>query len=419
MSHRRKNAEDLRGAARLAVAATRGVVGIVEEMHRVIGSGPSWLGRPLALPTELMTAASYGAVRGVATGVGLALDAGLAALAPLLGSSAQGPQREAALAVLNGVLGDFLEETDNALAIAMRLRRGGLALPLEGEGAAEGGSARAALRQRLPAAVQEGRAGGKLLVLVHGLCMNDLLWRRRGHDHGEALARALGFVPVYLHYNSGLHVSQNAERFAALLEQLVAAWPVPVEELVLLGHSMGGLVARGACSAAERRGHAWRAKLTALVCLGTPHHGAPLERGGKWVQVLLGAFSPSRPLVRLGQLRSAGITDLHFGNVIEQHWRGRDRFALGEDARAPVPLPEGVRCYAVAARLARRPGARLIGDGLVPVESALGRHPGGGPSVAFPPEHQLLLERAGHLDLLDHPEVTAALIRWLAGAAAR
>lgn len=413
MSHRRKHAEDLRGAARLAVAATRGVVGIVEEMHRVIGSGPRWLGRPLALPTELMTAASYGAVRGVTTGVGLALDAGLAALAPLLGSSEQGPQREAALAVLNGVLGDFLEETDNPLAISMSLRRGGLALPLEGQGAS------AALRQRLPAAVQEGRTGGKLLVLVHGLCMNDLLWRRRGHDHGEALARASGFTPVYLHYNSGLHVSQNAERFAARLEQLVAAWPVPVEELVLLGHSMGGLVARGACHVGERGGMAWRAQLTALVCLGTPHHGAPLERGGKWAQVLLGAFSPSRPLVRLGQLRSAGITDLHFGNVIDEHWRGRDRFALGADERAPVPLPEGVRCYAVAARLARRPGARLIGDGLVPVESALGRHPGGGPSLAFPPEHQLLLERAGHLDLLDHPEVTAALIRWLGGAAAR
>lgn len=404
MSHRRKNAEDLRGAARLAVAATRGVVGIVEEMHRVIGSGPSWLGKPLALPAELVTAVSYGAVRGVAGGVGLALDAGLAALAPLLGSSDQGPQREAAQAVLNGVLGDFLEETDNPLAISMSLRRGGLALPLDGE----------TLRQRLPQAVQEGGAGGKLAVLVHGLCMNDLLWRRRGHDHGELLARRLGYTPVYLHYNSGRHVSQNAEGFSALLERLVAAWPVPIEELAIVGHSMGGLVARGACRSAEREGHAWRGKLRALVCLGTPHHGAPLERGGKWVQVLLGAFSPSRPLVRLGQLRSAGITDLHFGNVIEEHWRGRDRFALEEDQRAPVPLPEGVRCFAAAARLARRPGAKLIGDGLVPVSSALGEHAHGGErTLAFPAEHQLLVERAGHLDLLDHPEVSAALCRWL------
>lgn len=405
MSHRRKHAEDLRGAARLAVAATRGVVGIVEEMHRVIGSGPGWLGRPLALPTELVTSMSYGAVSRVAAGVGVALDQSLAALAPLLGSSQQGQPRETAQAVLGGVLGDFLEQTGNPLAIEMSLRRGGRALPLEAE----------ALRAQLPEAVREGRggAGGKLLVLVHGLCMNDLLWRRRNHDHGEVLARELGATPVYLHYNSGLHISQNGERFAALLEQLVAAWPQPVEEIVLLGHSMGGLVARSACRAAEIAGHAWRRQLRTLVCLGSPHHGAPLERGGSWVDVLLGVFAPSRPLARLGQLRSAGITDLRYGNVLEEHWRGRDRFDFGTDERTPLPLPSDVRCYAIAARLARRPGARAIGDGLVPVDSALGRHEQAALTLAFPVEHQRLIERAGHLDLLDHPEVTAALRQWL------
>lgn len=415
MSHRRRNAEDLRGAARLAVAATRGVVGIVEEMHRVIGGGPRWLGRPLALPNELIAAASYGAVRGVTAGVGLALDQALARLAPLLGSSESGPRREAALAVLGGVLGDTLEETGNPLAIEMRLRQGGRALTLEA----------AALREQFP------RAGGKLLVLVHGSCMNDLQWRRRGHDHGAALAVELGYTPLYLHYNSGLHISQNGERLAALLEELVAAWPHPAPELALLGHSMGGLVARSACHHGERADHAWRRQLRSLSCLGSPHHGAPLERGGHWADVLLGGFAPSRPLGRLGQIRSAGVTDLRHGNVLHEHWLGRDRFALEPGAladlaglaglgggrrepRMPLPLPEGVRCFAVAAQLARRPRARAIGDGLVPVASALGRHADPALTLAFPEEHQRLIERAGHLDLLDHPEVFAALRGWLA-----
>ncbi len=398
MSHRRRNAEDLRGAARLAVAATRGVVDIVEEMHLVIGGGPSFLGRPLAGPTRLATAATYAAIRGVTAGVGAALDQSLAALAPLLGSSEAGPQRDVARAVLNGVLGDTLEATGNPLAIEMSLRRGGRALPLEAE----------ALRAELP------EAGGKLVVLVHGSCMNDRQWLRRGHDHGAALARELGLEPLYLHYNSGLHISQNGTRLAALLEQLVAAWPHPIEELTLIGHSMGGLVSRSACLQAERAGHQWRGLLRSLVCLGSPHHGAPLERGGNWVDILLGVFAPSRPLARLGRLRSAGVTDLRFGNLLDEHWQGRDRFARGGDERVPAPLPEGVRCFAVAAELARRPRARAIGDGLVPVDSALGVHATQlALNLDFPKEHQRLITRAGHLDLLDHPEVYAALRGWL------
>lgn len=398
MSHRRSNAEDLRAAARLAVAATRGVVDIVEEMHLVIGGGPRFLGRPLAGPTRLATAFSYAAIRSVAAGVGVALDQSLAALGPLLGSSEAGPQHDVARAVLNGVLGDTLEATGNPLAIEMSLRRGGRALLLESE----------ALRAALP------EAGGKLVVLVHGSCMNDRQWTRRGHDHGASLARDLGLEPIYVHYNSGLHISQNGARLAALLEQLVAGWPRPVEELILIGHSMGGLVARSACLQGERAGHQWRGRLRSLACLGSPHHGAPLERGGNWVDILLGVFAPSRPLARLGRLRSAGVTDLRFGNVLDEHWQGRDRFAGGGDERVPAPLPEGVRSFAVAAELARRPRARAIGDGLVPVDSALGVHASRPElTLAFPKEHQRLVSRAGHLDLLDHPEVYAALRGWL------
>src|SRR5213075_2020262 len=108
----------------------------------------------------------------------------------------------------------------------MSIRRDGRTLSLDRDALAEG----------FPDAT------GKVLVLVHGLCMSDRQWLRRGHDHGAALARDLGYTPVYLHYNSGRHVSENGRELAQLLDQLVSAWPVQIDELVLIGHSMGGLV---------------------------------------------------------------------------------------------------------------------------------------------------------------------------------
>lgn len=398
MTKRRGDAEDLRGAARLAVAATQGVVGVVKDMHRSIGGGPRVLGQPLRRPVEAVTSLGYGAVHAVTSLVGVVLDRSLAALAPWLGSSVPGPQREAAQAALCGVVGDLLHDTGNSLAISAALRQGGRTLTLEPE----------ALRAQL------AQVSGKVLVLVHGSSMNDLQWSRRGHDHGALLARELGLCPVYLHYNSGRHVSDNGQLLADLLERLVAAWPVPVEELVLLTHSMGGLVARSACQVAEAVGQAWRSRLRKVVFLGTPHHGAPLERGGNWVDVLLGAFEHSAPLARLGKIRSAGVTDLRHGNVLEEHWRGRDRFAPTRDTRTPLPLPAGVRCYAIAARLAAARGVPAVGDGLVPVDSALGRHARAELTLAFPPEQQWICEDAGHLDLLDHPGVQEKLLAWLA-----
>ncbi len=397
MTKRREDAEDLRGAARLAVAATQGVVGVVKDMHQAIGGGPRVLGRPLQQPVTAVTELGYGAVHAVTSLVGAVLDRSLAALAPWLGSSVPGPQREAAQAALCGVVGDLLHDSGNPLAISAALRQGGRTLTLAPE----------ALRAQL------AQVTGKVLVLVHGSSMNDLQWNRRGHDHGELLARERGASPVYLHYNSGRHVSDNGQLLAGLLESLVAAWPVPLEELVILAHSMGGLVARSACHFAEAAGHTWRSKLSALVCLGTPHHGAPLERGGNWVDVLLSAFEHSAPLARLGKLRSAGVTDLRYGNVLEEHWRGQDRFARSRDRRTPVPLPAGVRCYAIAARLAAARGVPALGDGLVPVGSALGRHECAELTLAFAPGQQWICEGAGHLDLLDHPAVQDKLLAWL------
>jgi len=398
MAKKTRNAlHDLRGASRLAVDATRRVTDLVEAMHRTIGGGPGILGRPLEAPTRLLTRPIYGSIRGVTRLVGAGIDGALARLAPLVGESATGPEREAVLAALNGVLGDYLHESGNPLAIEMRLRRGGRPLELEPH----------SLRAAFPG------AGGRLLVLVHGSCLDDRQWSRRGHDHGAALARDLGFSPVYLHYNSGLHVSTNGRAFAALLEELVAAWPAPLGELAIVGHSMGGLVSRSACHAGEVAGHAWRRKLSRLVCLGSPHHGAPLERGGHWIDLLLGSNRYSAPLARLGKIRSAGVTDLRFGNVLDEHWQGRDRFGHGGDVRRPLELPAGVRCYAIAATTAHEARRNLPGDGLVPVDSALGRHRTPALTLGFPDAHRRIVYGMGHLDLLGAAEVSSILRSWL------
>lgn len=403
----RSAVEDLRGASRLAIDATRGVTALVEALHRTIASGPAVLGMPLEGPARLLTAPVYGTIRGVTKLVGAGIDLALGQLAPVLGGGAPGAEREALLAALNGVLGDYLQETRNPLAIEMRLRRGGEPVALDLDSPA---ARRRALREAFPA------APGRVLVLVHGSAMSDLQWNRGGHDHGAALARDLGLAPLYLHYNSGLHVSTNGRELARLLERLHASWPRPLRELVLLGHSMGGLVARSACHAAEAEALGWRRKLRALVCLGTPHHGAPLERAGNWLEAALDLSRYSQPFTRLGRVRSAGVTDLRYGYVLDEHWQGRDRFALSGDRRVPLPLPAGVACYAIAGTTARGPQpGRLPGDGLVPVDSALGIHRRPEQSLDFPEGHRSVAWNTGHVDLLARKEVCSTMRRWLSG----
>lgn len=320
----RSNADDLRELVSLVVHATIGVTDVVEAMHRRIASGPAVLGRPLALPARLTTALAYGNVRLGTLLAGKVVDRALAPLAPLLGESTQDPEREAIVAALNGIVGDWLAQTRSPLAIDMQLRRAG--------------------------------PGSKIVVLVHGSAMSDRQWLRREHDHGAALARDEGWAPVYVRYNSGLPVADNGRRLARLLDDLADA-----QDVALVGHSMGGLVARSACHAAEAEGRAWRAKLRSLVTLGSPHLGAPLERAGNMLEILLPVSSYSEPLARLARIRSSGITDLRYG--------------------LHLSLPAGVGCHAIAAEH----------DRLVPVASAHG---------SFPTANCSIVPGVSHLDLL-------------------
>ncbi len=253
-------------------------------------------------------------------------------------------------------------------------------------------------------------------MLVHGLCLNGRQWNRDGHDHGAALSRDLGYTPVYLHYNTGLHVSVNGRAFADLLESFVAEWPVPVEELVIIGHSMGGLVSRSACHYGTAAGHRWPGHLRKLVFLGTPHHGAPMERGGQWLHLALGKSRYTAAFTHLARICSAGITDLRYGNLLDVDWQDMDRFEHPGDTRQAVPLPEGVQCFAIAASTASEPGGlrdRFVGDGLVPLKSALGQHDEPQRALNIPEHRQWTGRAMNHFDLLSRQDVYRQMKLWL------
>jgi pimeloyl-ACP methyl ester carboxylesterase len=389
---------DARAVVQLATQATQGVARIAEGVHQSVWNT---LGAPsgkTADRTRGITGLVYKSIQGVTQLLGAGAEKALARLEPLLASAdaapAESPQREAVLAALNGVMGDRLLASHNPLATPMTLRFQGTALDAD----------------TLPA---KADVTGKVLVLIHGLCMNDLQWTTQ---HSDALAAELGYTPVYVRYNTGLHTSENGAEFSKQLATLLQYWPVEVTDLTVLAHSMGGLVTRSALQQAQQDQAAWPKSLKNIVFLGTPHHGAPLERAGNWVDVILGATPFSAPFKKLGQLRSAGITDLRYGLVLDADWQGHDRFRRQPDHRTPVPLPETVACFTVAATTAakRSPVAdRLIGDGLVPLPSALGQHTDPQRTLHFPKNHQFIAYKMNHMALLNSPEVTRQLLVWL------
>lgn len=393
VSHPTRSAT-LVGTSRLILDGFDGVTDIVENMHRNISGLAPIVGESRKGPTRGISGMVYRNIRRVSSFVGLSLDVSLKHLSPLLSDQQTSQSREVAVSVLNGVLGDYLVATDNPLAIPTQLRSDGVPVSLERE----------ALKAFFP------QPSNRVVVLVHGLCRNDLQWQRNGINYGKALARDLGYTPLYLRYNSGLPVSDSGREFADLLEQLVSQWPVPLDELVLVGHSMGGLVSRSACRWAAKKGQHWPAHVKKMVFLGTPHHGSALERVGNNFENFLGISPYSAPFGRIGKIRSAGIKDLREGNI-----GGEEQPADGGNVE-PVPLPAGIRCYAMAActgsALAKLP-AFEHGDGLVRITSALGQHEDDAHSLGIPPSRQAVFHGMNHFDLLGNQEAYDCLLQWL------
>jgi pimeloyl-ACP methyl ester carboxylesterase len=310
---------------------------------------------------------------------------GLTPLAAMLPEGESTAARDAWVSAINGVYGDHLERTGNPLAIEMSCRHDD-----------------ARVDPQRPAETLAD-ATGRLLVIVHGLCLNERHWTRDGDNRIEAVAVDHGYTPLYLRYNSGRSIATNGRQFADLLETLLCHWPQTVQEVAIVGHSMGGLVARSAVHHGSAARHEWRRSLRRLVFIGTPHHGAPLERGGHRLDYVMELSPYVAPFTRLGKSRSAGITGLRYGSITA-------------DEQEFVPLPQHVECYALAATLGKRCGRvaeRLVGDGLVPLDSALGRHKDAARTLALPEDRQWVGYEMGHLELLGRPEVYAQLRKWL------
>ena len=378
----------LRGALQLAGASVELATGIAHDMHRAIADMP--LGLAARTPAGELARAThdgvrdgvYACVRGLSRLVFGALDQALEHLGPAIPPPP--PLPGPLLGVLHGVAGDHLARERSPMCSPMQLRHHGRPLPIT----------RAALGAALPA------ARARVVVMVHGLAADESCWQRgsarawgrEGLDYGQLLAARCGVTPLYLRYNSGLPIADNGRALAALLNDVIAAYPVEVRELVLLGHSMGGLVVRSACQRGLAAGAPWTGRVREVICLGAPHRGAVLEKLGAAAVVGLAAIPVTAPIARAIDLRSAGIKDLR-------------RCIARDDERPGAALPNA-RYHYLAGTLGgpNNPLAWAFGDGLVRVASAT-------PSGC---SHARTATIAGldHLRMLNHPEVLA----WLEAA---
>jgi pimeloyl-ACP methyl ester carboxylesterase len=306
------------------------------------------------------------------------------------------------LGVLDGLIGDQLERDQSDLQEPMAVRVDGRVVDCD----------RPAVALSFPGAT------GRLAVFVHGLMGTEFPWRwfagESGETYGTRLSRDAGFTPVYIRYNSGRHVSENGRSLAELLERLVAAWPIEVEQVALIGHSMGGLVARSACWYASEDGGAWVRHVRHTVSLGTPHMGAPLARAVHHASAGLDRWPETRPIAHFLRRRSGGIRDLRQGSLVDEDWNDCDPDSLEAVACKEIPLLEGVtHCFVSATimRNERHPLSRLVGDCLVLQPSASGYSRTR--RIPFEAEYGVHVGPADHLALLNHPAVYERLREWL------
>jgi pimeloyl-ACP methyl ester carboxylesterase len=398
---------ELRALSRLAFDELSKFPGGIWQMHQGIARRAFWgvgvAGRPVKVIHDAVSRIVYGAL---GTGVSLLGQAADRVMEQrrigedlLLSSTRRG---SAIVAAITGLIGDRLEQDGSELHEAAAVRVDGHPVPLNP----------ASVATAFPAAT------GRPVVFLHGLMGTEFLWSigagESGENYGTRLARDLGCTPVYVRYNSGRHISENGRSVADLLEALFGSWPVDVEQVVLVGHSMGGLVARSACYLGAEDGQAWTEKVRHVVSLGTPHMGAPLEQAVHWTSAGLSALPETRMFGSFLRRRSAGIRDLRQGSLVDEDWRDRDPDALRAAAYKEIPLLKGAtHCFVSASvtRSDRHPIARIVGDYLVLVPSASGRSRTR--RIPFKAEHGAHVGSTHHIALLNHPVVYERLRHWL------
>jgi pimeloyl-ACP methyl ester carboxylesterase len=398
--------EEIAALGDLAGDAAAGATRQIQELHTGIAARVWRRVGPAALPVKLahdrIARGAYSAASELTrTVVRTGAHAASRAQSPDAPSIERTPAGRVVVSALNGAFGDALLRQRNPLALQMAVRRHGHDLDI----------GRSELRRAYP------NAKPRLVVFVHGLCETDEAWKLGAGRHvpyGHRMEIELGYTPVYLRYNTGRHISENGRELATLLEKLVAAWPTDVHEVVLIGHSMGGLVGRSACHYGADSDCV--AKVRHVFTLGTPHRGAPMEQAANAASAALARLPETRPLARALNLRSSGIKDLRYGYLTDECWMDQDCDAYLRDSSREIPFLPTARHYFICATLTREadaPVGRIIGDLLVLPPSAWA-HDGRGKRMRFPIEHYYHLGKASHFDLLNHPAIFDQMRRCLA-----
>jgi pimeloyl-ACP methyl ester carboxylesterase len=349
---------------------------------------------------------AHGVYAGLRAAFGSAVRAGARAIsltrppeAPALERATAG---RVALGALNGAFGDRLERKHSPLAVAMTVRRGGEAVALDA----------AAVRAAFPDAT------GRLVVFLHGLCETEeawTFWSPGEVPYGPRLRVELGYTPVYIRYNSGRHISDNGQELARLLDQLTSVWPVAPQEIALIGHSMGGLIARSACH--QGAGLEWVTQVRHVFMLSCPHLGTPLERAANAASATLARLPETRSMATALNARSCGIKDLRYGYLLEEDWLGHDPDEFGRRTASEIPYLQSANHYFVSASIARDPdglAGRLVGDLLVLGSSAWSKA-GRGKRLTFPIDHYRHVGGIHHFQVLNHPAVYEQIRNWLTG----
>jgi pimeloyl-ACP methyl ester carboxylesterase len=322
--------------------------------------------------------------------------------------------KDDAIAIVNGLFGDELEDRNSGLATTMTIRAGGTELPLDPD----------TLPIELADAVP--RVSSRICVLVHGLMATESIWNFPGGSsttYGTLLARNHDMTVLSLRYNTGRHISTNGREFAQLLNRLMRAWPVPVQEINLIGHSMGGLVVRSACHYGQALwplgrklpiGRRWTSKLRRVVLIGVPNDGAGLEAFVNSTSAALWTVPlPATRLVGLGlDRRSAGIKDLRFGAIHDEDWAEQDpdaRHRIHPHRRHKLRRTSHLVIAGTVTADPEHPVARRLGDALVTSSSAAGLVDEG---ELFPGAVIRVFPKLTHNALARHPDVYEAIAAW-------